>query len=241
MAEGLRADLDIGVEGAKQPPQHHEPQETLSAEPPEAEVLSPTRQIEAEEILFQKFVAQCESCKNCELARERHNVVVWRGNVRAPLMIIGEGPGAEEDLQGTPFVGKSGQVLDRLLLAWDIREENFHICNIVKCRPPGNRAPKPEEAEKCRPLLTKQFNLVKPRVILLMGATAYKYFTHDNSGITKVRGKWIEKSGFWIMPTFHPAYILRDPRRKNDLWEDVGAVRRKLTELKLLPELDACS
>ena len=97
---------------------------------------------------------------------------------------------------------RSGQLLDQLLTAWEIREDDFHICNIVKCRPPGNRAPKPEEAEKCRPLLTRQFNLVRPRVILLMGGTAYKYFTHDDTGITKVRGRWIQKAGYWILPTF---------------------------------------
>ncbi len=227
MAERLRAKTDISGEGAD-----------LLGQQLESKKPSSAQQYEADE-LFRQFVSQCESCSSCELAVERNNVVVWRGNIRAPLMIIGEGPGAEEDMQGRPFVGRSGQVLDQLLTAWDIREENFHICNIVKCRPPENRAPKPEEVEKCRPLLTRQFNLVKPRVILLMGATAYKYFTHDTTGITKVRGKWIEKSGFWIMPAFHPAYILRDPRRKNDLWEDVGAARRKLSELKLLPDLDA--
>ncbi|NLK02167.1 MAG: uracil-DNA glycosylase [Clostridiaceae bacterium] len=186
---------------------------------------------------FQHFVSVCQRCRACDLAANRQNVVVWRGNIKAPLMIIGEGPGAEEDEQGIPFVGRSGQLLDQLLTAWEIREDDFHICNIVKCRPPGNRAPKPEEAEKCRPLLTRQFNLVRPRVILLMGGTAYKYFTHDDTGITKVRGRWIQKAGYWILPTFHPAYVLRDPRRKNDLWQDIAAVRRKLSELKLLPEL----
>lgn len=186
---------------------------------------------------FRHFIAICQRCQACDLAAHRQNVVVWRGNIKAPLMIIGEGPGAEEDEQGLPFVGRSGQLLDQLLTAWEIREDDFHICNIVKCRPPGNRAPKPEEAEKCRPLLTRQFNLVRPRVILLMGGTAYKYFTHDDTGITKVRGRWIQKAGYWILPTFYPAYVLRDPRRKNDLWQDIAAARRKLSELKLLPEL----
>lgn len=192
----------------------------------------------AEREAFDRFVADCQRCLNCSLASQRKNVVVWRGGISAPLMIIGEGPGAEEDLQGVPFVGRSGQLLDQLLLAWEIREQDFHICNIVKCRPPENRAPKPEEAEKCRPLLTRQFNLVKPRVILLMGATAYKYFTHDGSGITKIRGQWIHKAGYFILPTFHPAYVLRDPRRRNDLWQDIGSVRKKLTELGFLPELN---
>lgn len=186
---------------------------------------------------FRHFVTICQRCRACDLAAHRRNVVVWRGNIKAPLMIIGEEPGAEEDEQGLPFVGRSGQLLDQLLTAWEIREDDFHICNIVKCRPPGNRAPKPEEAEECRPLLTRQFNLVRPRVILLMGGTAYKYFTHDDTGITKVRGRWIQKAGYWILPTFHPAYVLRDPRRKNDLWQDIATVRRKLSELKLLPEL----
>jgi len=192
---------------------------------------------ERDQETFRDFVQLCNNCAACELSLQRQNVVVWRGNIKAPLMIIGEGPGAEEDQQGIPFVGRSGQLLDQILNAWEIGEDDFHICNIVKCRPPGNRAPKPEEAKKCRPLLTRQFNLVRPKVILLMGATAYKYFTHDDRGITKVRGAWIEKAGFWIMPTFHPAYVLRDPRRKNDLWQDIGATRKKLAELKLLREL----
>ncbi len=182
---------------------------------------------------WDNFVALCRSCQNCALAQSRKNVVVWRGAPKADLLFIGEGPGAEEDKTGVPFVGAAGRLLDLLLAAYGLADEDYHICNIVKCRPPQNRAPLPEEVKACRPLLGKQFQLVKPKVIVLLGATAYKHFTGRDDGITKVRGQWIEKSGYFIMPTFHPAYILRNNNERVRLWQDFGLVRQKLEELGL--------
>lgn len=162
--------------------------------------------------------------------------MVWRGSVKANLMIIGEGPGEREDEEGLPFVGRSGELLDTLLAAQELSPESYHIANVVKCRPPNNREPSLEEARACRPLLNEQFRFVRPQVILLMGGSAYKYFTGDlDTGITKVRGRWIQKGSYWIMPTFHPAYILRDSRNKAALWEDMTKVRDKLEELRLIP------
>lgn len=182
------------------------------------------------------FLARCDACRNCPLGYERLNVVVYRGAIRAPLMIIGEGPGKNEDEQGRPFVGRSGQLLDLMLEGWGFPEDSYHIANIVKCRPPGNRQPSLDEAKACRPLLNEQFRFVSPRVILLMGASAYKYFTGDMSAsITRLRGKWIEAGDYFVMPTFHPAYILRNGTKKPDLWSDIGAVRKKLEALDLLP------
>ena len=180
---------------------------------------------------WSEFVARCESCVACALSETRRNVVVWRGAVRAPLMIIGEGPGAHEDEQGLPFVGRSGQLLDTILTAHGLEPEHVHIGNIVKCRPPNNRQPLPEEAEACRPLLARQLQYCGARVILLLGATAVRYFTQKREGITKLRGQWLESKGFWIMPSFHPAYILRDGRQKPLFWSDIAAVRAKLEEL----------
>ncbi|MDD2534374.1 MAG: uracil-DNA glycosylase [Eubacteriales bacterium] len=186
---------------------------------------------------WQQFVDTCQSCRQCALGTTRNQAVIWRGACHAPLMIIGEGPGAEEDARGEPFVGQAGRLLDLLLKAYGLDEKTYHIGNIVKCRPPENRVPTEDEAKACRPLLAKQFNLVKPKVIVLLGATAYKYFTGGTEGITKIRGQWIEKNGYLILPTFHPAYILRNNRERVRLWEDIGLVRAKLEELAILPPL----
>lgn len=188
-------------------------------------------------VAWQQFIENCQNCRQCNLGATRQQAVIWRGAPSAPLMIIGEGPGAEEDARGEPFVGQAGRLLDLLLTAYGLDEKTYHICNIVKCRPPENRVPTEDEAKACRPHLTRQFNLVKPKVIVLLGATAYKYFTGGTEGITKIRGQWIEKNGYLILPTFHPAYILRNNRERIRLWEDIGLVRSKLEELEILPKL----
>lgn len=187
--------------------------------------------------VWQGFLQACQSCRQCDLYQSRNKVVVFRGSLNASLMIIGEGPGAEEDAQGKPFVGRSGRLMDQLLKAQEFSEEDYHICNIVKCRPPGNRTPSAEEAKACKRLLNAQFALVKPKVIVLSGATAYRYFTNLEDPISKVRGKWIEKGGYFIMPTFHPAYLLRNPAKRADMWQDFAKVREKMVELRLMPEL----
>ncbi len=186
---------------------------------------------------WQQFVRECGQCRNCELGGTRKNIVVWRGSEQAPLMFIGEGPGAEEDEQGKPFVGAAGRLLDLLLTGCGLEPDVFHICNIVKCRPPQNRVPTPEEAKACKPLLARQFRLVRPKIIVLLGATAYKYFTGNTDGISKIRGEWIEKSGYLIMPTFHPAYILRNNNERGKLWDDISKVRQKMEELGLIEPL----
>lgn len=186
---------------------------------------------------WQQFVDECQQCRNCPLGETRKQAVVWRGALQAPLMLIGEGPGAEEDERGQPFVGAAGRLLDLLLTASGLEPTVFHICNIVKCRPPQNRVPSPEEAKACKRLLATQFRLVRPKVVVLLGATAYKYFTGSSESISSVRGKWIEKNGTLILPTFHPAYILRNNNERGKLWEDIAAVRAKMEELGYLQPL----
>jgi len=186
---------------------------------------------------WQQFVEECQQCRNCPLGQTRRQAVVWRGALQAQLMFIGEGPGAEEDERGQPFVGAAGRLLDLLLAASGLEPDIFHICNIVKCRPPQNRVPTPEEAKACKRLLATQFRLVRPKVIVLLGGTAYKYFTGSNDGISKVRGEWIEKNGTLILPTFHPAYILRNNNERGKLWEDIGKVRAKMEEMGYLQSL----
>ncbi len=181
---------------------------------------------------LQKDILRCQGCSLC---RNIHKKVPGQGCVTADLMLIGEGPGADEDLQGEAFVGAAGQLLTRELQAIGIRREQVYICNIVKCRPPNNRTPLPEEVSSCMPFLRRQFLLVRPKVILLLGATAAKATLGEWVRITRDRGKWVEKKGVWFMPTYHPAALLRDTSKKKDAWEDLKMVRKKLDELKLYP------
>lgn len=177
---------------------------------------------------WEKLIEECSACKKCRLGTTRTNIVIGRGNKNAPLMLIGEGPGEQEDLQGLPFVGAAGKLLDLLLKAILIKEDQYYIANIVKCRPPGNRVPNEDEAQSCIPFLRNQVFLIKPRIIVCLGATAMKYIIDKDSKITKIRGQWIEKKGYWIMPTFHPAALLRDESKKVLMWEDFKKVKQRL-------------
>ena len=179
--------------------------------------------------LLHQQIAQCEKCGLC---RGIHHKVPGQGNGNADLMFIGEGPGADEDLQGLAFVGAAGQLLTKMIAAMGYTREQVYICNIVKCRPPQNRVPTPEDAAACMPFLRKQFLLVKPRVIVLLGATAARAILGDQIRITRDRGKWVEKKGVYFMPTYHPAALLRDESKKRDAWQDLKAVRDKMEELK---------
>lgn len=172
------------------------------------------------------------ACQKCGLCREIHHKVPGQGNPHARLMLIGEGPGADEDLQGLAFVGAAGQLLTKMLAAVRLTRDEVFICNVVKCRPPKNRTPLPEEAAACLPYLRAQFSLVRPQVILLLGSTAAKAVLGDHIRITKDRGAWVEKKGVWFMPTYHPAALLRDESKKRDAWHDFQAVQAKLKELE---------
>jgi uracil-DNA glycosylase len=174
-----------------------------------------------------------DNCSRCGLGATRNNTVIGRGNVNAPLMLIGEGPGEQEDLQGFPFVGPAGKLLDLLLDALLFDKEDYYIANIVKCRPPSNRVPTDDEAEKCLPFLRNQVALVRPKIIVCLGGTAVKHIVDRDAKITQIRGQWLERKGYWIMPTFHPAALLRDESKKLPMWEDFKKVRQKLEEIKV--------
>jgi uracil-DNA glycosylase len=183
------------------------------------------------------MVPHCSTCQRCELGQYRTHAVIGRGNPQAQVMIIGEGPGQNEDETGLPFVGKAGQLLDKILAAvqWN-SEQDVYICNVVKCRPPGNRTPTPEESEACKPYLLEQIRLFNPKIILLTGATAVRGLTGDKRGITKIRGQWLDWQGYLCMPIFHPAYLLRNPSRETGspkwlMWQDIQTVQKKLDEL----------
>lgn len=169
---------------------------------------------------------------NCSLGGTRTNIVIERGSRTAPLMFIGEGPGEQEDKQGRPFVGAAGQLLDLLLSALMFKDEDYYICNVVKCRPPSNRTPTEDEAESCLPWLRNQVSLIRPQIMVCLGATAMKYVIDKNAKITQIRGQWIERKGFWIMPTFHPAALLRDSSKKALLFDDLKSVKLKLNEMQ---------
>ncbi len=179
----------------------------------------------------------CNQCHRCDLGASRTHAVVGRGNLHAPIMIVGEGPGQQEDETGLPFVGRAGQLLEKILQSVKLdTDKDVYISNIVKCRPPGNRTPTIDEAEACKPYLLEQIRLVDPRIILLTGATAVRSLTGDKRGITKIRGEWIEWQGRLCMPILHPAYLLRNPSRQPGspkwlMWQDIQAVRTKLDQL----------
>ena len=175
---------------------------------------------------------EIHGCEKCGLCATRTLVVPGEGNPHAKLMFIGEGPGREEDLQGRPFVGPAGQLLDKMIAAIDMRREDVYICNVVKCRPPGNRVPEENEALSCLPYLRAQFVLVQPKVIVCLGATAARYVYDKDVRITRDRGKWRESKGVWIMPTYPPAALLRDPMKKGEAWADFQAVRDRLREME---------
>ena len=183
-----------------------------------------------------QLAQHCNQCQRCDLASGRTNVVISRGSPTASVMIIGEGPGQNEDEQGLPFVGKSGQLLEKILASVRLDTQNdVYICNVVKCRPPGNRTPTAGEVSACVPYLREQVRLVDPKIILLTGGTALKGLLGVTKGITKVRGQWMEWEGRHCMPIFHPAYLLRNPSRDKGkpkwlMWQDIQAIRKKLDE-----------
>lgn len=165
-------------------------------------------------------------CKKCRLCTNRTNIVFGQGNKKARLMFIGEGPGADEDKQGIPFVGKAGQLMNNAFQALEINREDVYIANIVKCRPPSNRVPEDDEAQTCLNYLRNQVILIKPKIIVLLGSTALKNILGKEYGITAVRGNWMEKNGIKYMPTWHPAALLRDENKKIEFWQNLKEVKK---------------
>ncbi len=177
---------------------------------------------------------EVKKCTKCNLCKNRTNTVFGVGNENADIMFIGEGPGADEDREGEPFVGKAGKLMNQAFQGLGISREKIYIANIVKCRPPNNRNPEKEEASACLNYLRNQVILVKPKIIVLLGSVALKNILGDNYGITASRGKWIEKKGILYMPTFHPAALLRDDSKKIDFWNDLELVIQEAIKQKLI-------
>lgn len=177
---------------------------------------------------LEDIVKQCRKCRLCE---NRKNVVFGVGNREADIMFIGEGPGADEDTQGEPFVGKAGKLMNMAFDMLGIKREEVYIANIVKCRPPNNRNPQDDEAESCLDYLRNQVILVKPKIIVLLGSVALKNILGKEYGITASRGKWLERKGILYMPTWHPAALLRDENKKIDFIKDLKQVIKRYNEI----------
>jgi uracil-DNA glycosylase family 4 len=215
----------------------HAPVEAREAAPVEApQVVTPAiaRAVEPPLVRLQNLAAEVAGCTKCPLHESRKNTVFFRGNPEAALCFVGEAPGADEDEQGTPFVGRAGQLLDKMIAAMGLRPElDVYICNIIKCRPPENRKPTPEESATCIPYLHEQLALVNPKVIVALGNTAAGALLDTKLGITKLRGQWkLYKGTTLVMPTYHPSYLLRPSAQqaeaKKQAWEDLQAVMKEL-------------
>ncbi|MBO8140950.1 MAG: uracil-DNA glycosylase [Firmicutes bacterium] len=170
-------------------------------------------------------------CRRCRLRAGCRQVVFGEGNPRARLMFVGEGPGEQEDLEGRPFVGRAGQLLDRMIEAMGLRRGDVYIANVVKCRPPGNRQPLPDEADACWPFLSRQIELVDPAIIVCLGATAARRLVDPRAGVLRSRGQWFQRNGRRVAVTFHPAALLRNPSQKKLAWEDLQMVMAEYSRL----------
>ncbi len=193
--------------------------EGLLSPPPQEMLQSSPQKVLA------RLQAGWQSCSDCPLAAGRTCMVFGEGDPRARVMLVGEGPGKEEDRQGRPFVGRAGQLLDKILACVGFTRREVYIANVVKCRPPGNRTPREEEMAACLVKLRQQMEVIQPQIIILLGSTALKAFAGPDARITRDRGRWQEFFGVPSMPTFHPAALLRDPGKKRPVWEDMKAVR----------------
>lgn len=172
--------------------------------------------------------AEAHDCTQCRLAGGRKNVVFGVGNPNADLMFVGEAPGRDEDERGEPFVGRAGQLLTDIIKAMKLTRDDVYIANVIKCRPPENRNPEPDELDACRPFIRRQVALIQPKVIVTLGRFGLQSLTEKGYGISAVRGKWLEYGGIKLMPTYHPAYLLRNPAAKKDVWADMKKVMAEL-------------
>ena len=232
LRDGLRAEEAFGAADAILPVRTR-PRPTLTARREAPRVTTPTpapaRNDETEALA--EVAAGVAGCTRCPLCRTRTQTVFGSGSPTADLMIIGEAPGAAEDRTGLPFVGRAGQLLTKMLAAIDLdRERDVYICNVLKCRPPSNRDPEPPEIASCLSWLKRQIDLVAPRVILTLGAPATRTVLDTTESISRIRGREIARYGATVIPSFHPAYLLRNPAAKRESWIDLKLVRKRLDE-----------
>lgn len=200
------------------------PRKPITAPPPIAKEINPSDK-KAALRLIQDDIGECT---RCALHKGRHTIVFADGSPDARLMFVGEGPGADEDAQGLPFVGRAGQLLNNMIVAMGLKREEVYIANVVKCRPPGNRTPEPDEANTCSPFLFRQIDVVRPEVIVALGATAATYLLGQRQPLAGLRGRVHSFRGTRLIVTYHPAFLLRDPRQKKEAWADLQIAMREL-------------
>ncbi len=191
-------------------------------------MVAPIRRAEDPAALLRVIREDLGECTRCRLHQGRKNIVFGVGNARADLMFVGEGPGADEDEQGEPFVGRAGQLLNKMIEAMDLRRRDVYIANVVKCRPPGNRTPERDECDTCSPFLVRQIEAIAPRVIVALGAVAARMLLEVNQSMAALRGRWHDFRGIPVAVTYHPAFLLRDPRQKKEAWKDLQMVMQYL-------------
>jgi len=248
MNEDFKAHLEffeeLGIDGVRLEPQwrtRHEPDEPDEpGEPSERRPTEPLERVEPPEpvklyaspaealaVIRDDLGADCTRCKLHTLGRKQ--VVFGVGNPNADLMFVGEAPGADEDIQGEPFVGRAGQLLTKIIEAIDLKREDVYIANVIKCRPPGNRNPEGDEVEQCEPFLFRQIDTIKPKVIVALGKFAAQCLLRTTDPITRIRGREFKYRDAILIPTYHPAYLLRTPSAKREVWEDMKRVRAILS------------
>jgi DNA polymerase len=196
-------------------------EKTMEIEPEKPAISDPEKAMEA-------IRQELENCGRCKLCEGRKNIVFGSGNVRAKLVFVGEAPGRDEDIQGLPFVGRAGQLLTKIIESIGLSREDVYIANIIKCRPPGNRNPLPEEIASCLPYLLSQLEVIQPEIICALGKFSAQTLTGSSEPIGRLRGKFYDFRGIKLIPTFHPAYLLRNPQGKKQVWEDMKMIRREL-------------
>jgi DNA polymerase len=225
----LQTQADMPKKPVRKPsPDPPEPRETLFGDITPQDELSLGQPGET----FEDIRADVGECVRCPLYEGRHTIVHTEGKTTARLMFVGEAPGADEDASGRPFVGRAGQLLNKIIEAIGLKREDVLIGNVNRCRPPGNRTPTIEEARTCKPFLLREINVARPDVIVVLGNTAMKNLLDTKEGITRLRGQFQDYRGIKVMPTFHPAYLLRDPSKKREVWDDMKKVRDYLNSTK---------
>jgi DNA polymerase len=235
LADHLRFFQDLGVDGISRDPKWRvrgstsepEPMPTAEEDPPAIPVTLARSAAEAL-VAIREDIGDCTRCKLHALGRQQ--IVYGVGNPDADLMFVGEAPGGDEDIQGIPFVGRAGQLLTKIIEAIDLKRDDVYIANVIKCRPPGNRNPDPDEVEACEGFLFRQIDSIKPKVIVALGTFAAKALLKTQDPISRLRGRVYQYRGVQLVPTFHPAFLLRSPDRKRDVWEDMKKVRALLRD-----------
>jgi DNA polymerase len=223
-----RRPVEEGVELVLQPTAEGLPAENMPPAKTKPTAATPPPAIGDKPSALNLIREDIGDCTRCRLHKGRTNLVFGVGNVNADLMFVGEGPGADEDAQGEPFVGRAGQLLNNMISAMGLKREEVYIANVVKCRPPGNRTPEKDECDTCSPFLMRQIDVIKPKVIVALGAVAAKNLLAVNDSMANLRGRWYEFRDSKLLVTYHPAYLLRDPRQKKEAWKDLQMAMRFL-------------